>query len=256
MILPDGTDTGGGLDRTTVYASLGYNQARVDDRAGTEAIPIYVIWKNTNGNNILPTQWWWTKVLVGADGSVAQPQYPNVVSPIPGSAAAHAVITGVFGDDGSGLEDIVVDWSERTLGGNPSPGPTCPTSAQIDVKWHDTLSQDNGSTWGCGSGWPCDGANALIDEDTQWFACVGKSRIGTSAFMVNDDRPEVVMNRVSGTPRIASISSSRSTRTSPPTDNASSSGATTGSPVARRPRSPRRTCIRMGSASATVGRPP
>jgi hypothetical protein len=189
-------NSGGEIVAGTVYASLAYTPGRYDATMGTVAIPIYIVWQNFDQGK---PAWWMTKVLVGLSGAVAQTTAPVRIKVIPAAAAAHVAVSAFFDDNDN--EVVQLFWSERTRHGAPEPGPDCPSGALLDVKWHGTFTRDFGTNWACSgapSPWTCDGMNTLIDEDTAWRPCVADSFGAQSpnVFNVNDDRPELVMNRV------------------------------------------------------------
>ncbi len=193
---PNG-DSGGEIVPYTVHASLMYTARRRSGEAGKEATPIYVIWQAFTNEGL---HWFMTRAIVGFDGGIAQPEAPVRVSIIPPNAAAHASIMA-FEDDNRD-EVVQVAWSERTdSSGAPSPGPSCPSNETLHVTWRSSGTRDFGKNWGC---WPsqpggfCQPVSFLIHKDKEWRPCVGPSfsEAGDAPpYGVNNDRPELVMNR-------------------------------------------------------------
>jgi hypothetical protein len=191
----DLTIPAGDIDPDSVQASLQYSVHRMNDKAGTVALPVYIVWFNrTFGSS---QGWWMTKVIVGTDGSIAQIMAPTKITAIAPDTSARVSIMGVVLNDGT--EQIQLAWSEHV-----TPLPQCPSTATTQVRWWNTFSNDLGTTWTCTeSVGMCKGGNALVDEDKAWRPCVGASHgpAGSPAWGVNNSRPEFVINR--GEPNVA-----------------------------------------------------
>jgi hypothetical protein len=190
---PEG-DSGGEIIPNTVHASLMYTRGRRDALAGQQAIPMYVIWETFSEG----LSWWMTKVLVGFDGTIFQPTPPVKMSIVPTFASSATILAH---DDDEGREVIDVAWSERTdAAGAPSPGPACPSLETRHVTWRISWTVDFGRNWGCLAppGGGCAPTSAVIYQDAAWRPCVGASfseLADAPPFGVNNDRPELAMNR-------------------------------------------------------------
>jgi hypothetical protein len=193
-------DSGGNVEPDSVHAALLNAPERANNLAGTVPLNLYVIWRNTDLEG--ERHWWATKVLFGVDGTFIQQQPPKRVGVIPKAIAGHASIAASIWDDGT--EGVVVAWSERrTQEGMPSPGPACPSSELLDVRWWVSGTQDfdpESPTWICHEALPgqCEVGGTLVDRDKSWRPCVGESFSTLSSappYNANNDRPEYVDNR-------------------------------------------------------------
>ena len=204
-----GADSGGTVDPDSVYASVGSFGEETTNRAGQLSQPIYVIWQNTDG--LGAHSWWFTRVVLGVSGNVAETAKPRPIAAIPAVSTTHASIFGyrmsrTFSDgDQSGAEHVGVAWSVRDDSAAPI---TCPSNTTTRATWYAADTSDFGSTWGCFTGaWggtnfkDCSGGKTQIAVDTTWRPCVGpKDASGTGNRQYrNHDRPEVAMN----TPAVA-----------------------------------------------------
>jgi len=213
----DGTSTGGRIDPPTATATLAWFGERTNGLAGEVALPIYVSWRNDDGLGV--RKWWFTRVLVGSSGTVAETTIPRELAPVPnvsGDLFSRNRAT-VFGYRVSGLERIAVAFSDHVAEGATV---NCNTSAppSVDPKdsvtWKVSQSEDMGLTWGCFEGTtgtdilnspnPACFANSssgatTIATDPSWDLCAGLSRSPVTApnstiRTVNDSRPNVAMN--------------------------------------------------------------
>jgi hypothetical protein len=191
-----GADSGGAIDPDSVHASVAALGEVTTPRAGQVGLPIYVTWRGTVGGT---SRWWWTRVVVGASGTVAQTMKPRRLDFIPAFVTNHA---SIFGYRKSGVEHIGVAWSERTDSAIPT---TCPSSASVGVSWYASQSMDFGDNWSCfrgnynpgGTDPPfvnCSAAKkrTTIATETTWKPCVGPNNSGRQS--ANNDRPEIGMN--------------------------------------------------------------
>lgn len=192
-----GTDTGIDVDPDSVHASTAAFGEVTTPRNGEIALPIYVTWRQRIGS---APQWWWTRVLVGVSGTVAEVMEPKKLNFVPAVASTHA---SIFGYRKLGVEHVGVAWSKR---GSPATAVTCPSASTFTMEWIARESPDFGQTWDCFDGnhstsvgfpLPFEGCNTTTKEttiasDPTWKPCVGPI-VGSRQASTNH-RPEVGMN--------------------------------------------------------------
>jgi hypothetical protein len=192
-------DTGFSVDPESVHASVAQVGENNTPRAGAVAQPIYVTWRATDSLNT--SSWWFTRVVVGASGTVAEVMRPRRLSFVPAVPGTHV---SIFGYRIDGRERIGVAWSERGNGASTE----CDTdpSATTSLTWYASQTDTFGDAWDCFDGafhlYPgplpdfigCDATQrrTQITSEAQWKRCVGPGVDGRRAR--NTDRPEVAMN--------------------------------------------------------------
>lgn len=189
----DGSVTGGEIDPASVHASLGAFGEVTTPRAGKVALPIYVLWRM---GPVGSSRWFWTRVMVGQSGTIAEAMRPRPIDFIPANRGSHA---SIFGYRKSGVEHVGVAWSERGDANSPI---ACPSTQTTDVAWFASQTNDFGDNWGCFEGnyepegydppfGDCSSDKTKFAKEEEWRPCVGLAGGRNS---LNNDRPEVAMN--------------------------------------------------------------
>ncbi len=194
-----GLDTGFAVDPESVHASVAQVGENNTPRAGAVAQPIYVTWRATDAFNA--SSWWFTRVLVGASGTVAEVMRPRRLEFVPAVPGTHV---SIFGYRIVGRERIGVAWSERDSGASTE----CDDdpAATTNVSWYASQTDTFGDAWDCFDGafhlYPgplsdfvgCDTVQRRTEimQEKEWKLCVGPGESARRAR--NTDRPEVAMN--------------------------------------------------------------
>ncbi len=84
-------DTAGAVDPESVHASTAFMPQTSSGIAGQVSLPIYVTWRNFDTLSGGGGDWWFTRVLVGVDGTIAESSPPRRLNMIAdGQNAEHA----------------------------------------------------------------------------------------------------------------------------------------------------------------------
>ena len=200
------TSTGLRIDPDSLHASLAFSPLVSSGIAGDVGLPIYVTWRNFDPANS-NTSWWFTRVIVGVSGTVAETSPPRPISVVPAGTTLNPTIrnrVNIFGTLVDGFERIYIAWSEHPSFSNVScSGTTAPDPAE-SVTWFISQSTDYGESWDCFTGLDeagcfvgSSGSKTTIATDLTWQNCVGPNRTpptSTTIFRsVNDSRPAVAV---------------------------------------------------------------
>ncbi len=183
-------DTAGAVDPESVHASTAFMPQTSSGIAGQVSLPIYVTWRNFDTLSGGGGDWWFTRVLVGVDGTIAESSPPRRLNVIAdGETPSTPNKVTIFGTSVLGLERIYVAFSEHAdtslvtcngPAGGAAPDPT------DTVNYFVSQSNDLGQSFGCFSALDdttCFNGDApgtpktLIATEPAWQRCVGPDRL-------------------------------------------------------------------------------
>ncbi len=201
----DGFATGGAIDPASVHASLAWSPHRSSGIAGDVGLPIYVAWRNFNGPDG-GGLWWFTRVVVGVSGTVAETTPPRQLDVVGNSSldVTSRNRVHIFGTSLENQERMYIAFSEHPSSTVTCQGSTAPDPSE-SVSWYVSESDDLGAAWNCftgleGSCFPSSAnGKTLLTSDSTWQNCVGPTRTaaggGSTVFRtINDSRPAVAVN--------------------------------------------------------------
>jgi hypothetical protein len=209
----DGFGTRDNIDPASVHASVAQLPEASGPMTGDFSLPIYVVWRVFPTVTGGPVSWYFTRVVVGVDGTVAQTTPPEPIGVIADDPTLPFTRNriAVFGTSVGADERVYIAFSEHSTpapanctaaSSTPTPAPDTTSS----VTWYVSESRNYGDTWECfqGSSSPGCFANSVsartrIDTDSTYQDCVGPERtipIGQPNGLrrtrsVNDSRPAV-----------------------------------------------------------------